>query len=90
MVDDKVCCSCGTSLQLSYTGKDLQWEVTWNEKGISKNQPEGKQAEKRYRVQSSASEEENTGKSRNHKFPWLFGLILFACIMGEVYLLSLL
>ena len=48
LADDKVCCSCGTSLRLSYTGKDLQWEVTWNEKEISKNQPEGKQAEKEY------------------------------------------
>ena len=46
---------------------------------------------KNYRVQPSASEEEeeNTGKSHNHKFPWLFGLIFFACIMGEVFLLSL-
>ena len=42
---------------------------------------------KNYRVQPSASEEENTGKSHNHKFTWLFWLFLlifYAFITREV------
>ena len=36
-----------------------------------------------YRVQPSASEEKNTGKSHNHKFTWLFWLIFFVVMIVD-------